>query len=365
MKKILTLIPLAALLLAACSQDLLTESRPQSRRDSIMVKLVPPQVIAPSATATRAEPLNPEPPMTTLPIGTTLWLTYRETKTDKRSMKGYVVQADATTGGNGLFAMKTQTETIDGTAYYTATIDEETASAPLYLEEGTYEFRIMSPAYPIRTADHAARIDNGMYLYATDDRYTQTMCEPQVVNMSEGSGVFFELQLKPIIQQVAQIQVCLKPGKDVTSLEMMEAGLEIGGLQDPITNAAGYDFFPLGDIENEGLQYLPVRLGDKHSRVTLPGSSFQMEDVVYKDNATHQWLTGRIGVLPTDASSTGITLLLSMAVNGVPTQYFTMLNGMVLKHNHSYNVLLEINLNDAIVVGTWQSQAWSADLKLN
>lgn len=369
---------LAGLLLAACSREPITEDRYEaSQSDSILIKVLPPPVFCADGALTKSTSLDPVPAVKDLPVGSTLWLTYKRTKDkngddiDVREMKGYVVEADPVTGTTGLFAMRTVSE--DG--YLTAHVDESTLGSPLYLEKGTYEFRIMSPAYPIRVSDHAALIDNGMYLYATDDRYDQTKCVPVVVDVpSSGSGVdlYQELVLNPIIQQVAQIQVSLKAGANVSSIEMMESGMEISGLQDPITNAAGYDYFPLGDIDSAESESLPVRAGDKFSRVYLPGNQFQMEEITYGgtttdtmvNGTTYSCLTGRIGVLPTDARSSGISLLFLIAVNGVPTQYVTVINGLVLEHNHSYNMMLEINLDNAITVGTWQSHSWNADLTL-
>ena len=73
-------------------------------------------------------------------------------------------------------------------------------------------------------------------------------------------------------------------------------------------------------------------------------------------------LVGDICILPTDARSNTVTILLNMAVNGVPTQYITTLNGMVFEHAKSYNMTFTVGLQNKIVVVNWQNVSWTDDI---
>jgi hypothetical protein len=51
-----------------------------------------------------------------------------------------------------------------------------------------------------------------------------------------------------------------------------------------------------------------------------------------------------------------------MAVNGVPTQYITTLNGMVFEHAKSYNMTFTVGLQNNIVVVNWQNVSWTDEI---
>ena len=110
----------------------------------------------------------PETNATLLPVGSTLWLSYAKQNDDdtysKPDLQGYVVGTNAS-GYNTLYPCTT-TEGADGKL----TLNPEAIGAPLYLETGTYKFKMISPAYPI-DKELKMQVDNGMYLYSTDGRY--------------------------------------------------------------------------------------------------------------------------------------------------------------------------------------------------
>ncbi|MCR8874015.1 BF2992 family fimbrillin-A clan protein [Phocaeicola barnesiae] len=293
------------------------------------------------------------PPASTglLPIGSTLWLSYDKQNKDGATygtpnLQGYVV--GTTTGGyNTLYPCTTQE--VNGKLE----INPEEIGAPLYLEGGTYKFKMISPAYPVST-DLKMNIDNGMYLYSTDGRYEETYSQPILIEVNT-SGVQY-VKLNPIISQVARFTFTIHKGTGVYTLEPLEAGIEISGLQNPFNHGA------------EGLQYnwsseniadtLVMRIGDKRSWVTLPGSELETE--------TDGTITGDIGVLPTLTMSTPVAVLINMAVNGVPTQYMTLVNETHLLHARSYNFDWTVNVEDGqISVVTWQNQSWTTDIIRN
>ena len=109
-----------------------------------------------------------------LPVGSTLWLSYAKRNDDGTygtpNLQGYVV--GTTTGGyNTLYPCTTQE--VNGKLE----INAEEIGAPLYLEAGTYKFKMISLAYPVSTYLKMT-IDNGMYLYSTDVRNKETTSQP-------------------------------------------------------------------------------------------------------------------------------------------------------------------------------------------
>ena len=262
-----------------------------------------------------------------LPVGSTLWLSYAKRNDDGTTygtpnLQGYVV--GTTTGGyNTLYPCTTQE--VNGKLE----INAEEIGAPLYLEAGTYKFKMISPAYPVST-DLKMTIDNGMYLYSTDGRYEETYSQPIPIEVNT-SGVQY-IKLNPIISQVARFTFTIRKGTGVYTLEPLEAGIEISGLQNPFNHG-----------EEEQLQY------------NWSGSEIETD--------ADGTLTGDIGVLPTLTMSTPVAVLINMAVNGVPTQYMTLVNETHLLHAHSYNFRWTVNVEDGqISVVTWQNQSWTTDI---
>ena len=280
-----------------------------------------------------------------LPVGSTLWLSYAKLNHDGTTygtpnLQGYVV--GTTTGGyNTLYPCTTQE--VNGKLE----INAEEIGAPLYLEAGTYKFKMISPAYPVST-DLKMTIDNGMYLYSTDGRYEETYSQPIPIEVNT-SGVQY-IKLNPIISQVARFTFTIRKGTGVYTLEPLEAGIEISGLQNTYLHDTEYNW----SSENIA-DTLVMRMGDKRSWVTLPGSELETD--------AEGTITGDIGVLPTLTMSTPVAVLINMAVNGVPTQYMTLVNETHLLHAHSYNFRWTVNVEDGqISVVTWQNQSWTTDI---
>lgn len=281
-----------------------------------------------------------------LPVGSTLWLSYAKQDEDGTTygtpnLQGYVV--GTTTGGyNTLYPCTTQE--VNGKLE----INPEEIGAPLYLEEGIYKFKMISPAYPV-SIDLKMNIDNGMYLYSTDGRYKETYSQPIPIEVNT-SGVQY-VKLNPIISQVARFTFTIHKGTGVYTLEPLEAGIEISGLQNTYLHDTEYNW----SSENIA-DTLVMRMGDKRSWVTLPGSELETD--------ADGTITGDIGVLPTLTMSTPISVLINMAVNGVPTQYMTLVNETHLLHAHSYNFRWTVNVEDGqISVMTWQNQSWSTEVE--
>ena len=160
------------------------------------------------------------------------------------------------------------------------------------------------------------------------------------------------IKLNPIISQVARFTFTIEKGTGVNTLEPLAAGIEVSGLQNPIYHDEQLTY----NWSSEKIaDTLVMRIGDKREWVTLPGDEVQVED-----DGT---LTADIAVLPTMTMSTPIAVLINLAINGVPTQYMTLLNEQMLLHARSYNLKWEVSVKEGqISVVTWQNQSWVTDL---
>ena len=296
----------------------------------------------------------PEANATLLPVGSTLWLSYAKQNDDdtysKPDLQGYVVGTNAS-GYNTLYPCTT-TEGADGKL----TLNPEAIGAPLYLETGTYKFKMISPAYPI-DKELKMQVDNGMYLYSTDGRYEETSSRAEEIIVN-ATGVQY-IKLNPIISQVARFTFTIQKDEGVNRLEPLAAGIEISGLQNPYNHLneseEGDDLLTYNWSSEDIADTLVMHMGDKRSWVTLPGEELQVDE-----DGT---ITGDIAVLPTLTMSTPISILINMAINGVPTQYMTLLNEQMLLHARSYNLKWKVSVTEGqISVVTWQNQSWVTDL---
>ena len=322
----------------------------------VEVHILPPQVFGhqPESPATKAvgdiDDRLPSLPMMNLAEGSTLWLTY-EHKTadgyDPPVLKSYVVRS-AGGGYQALYACAFSQ--VDGKLVVNAD-NASTTATPLYLKHGeTYRFRMISPAMPISQSDLSMHVDNGDSFCSSDQRYTQTSSVDTTI-VAAASGVNY-ISMKPMIQQTARLRFKLKKGANVSSIVMMGDGVEISGIQDPYLHNVDGDNYNWSSMDSADT--LVMRLGDKRAWVTLPGERFTT-------NADGN-LVGDICILPTDARSNTVTILLNMAVNGVPTQYLTTLDGMVFEHAKSYNMTFTVGLQNNIVVVNWQNVSWTDEI---
>ena len=301
-----------------------------------------------------------EPGKTTLPIGSTVWLTYRKAKVanpsptvasdwEPSNLQAYVVENAA--GYNALYPITSHSITENSVTYLE--IDEPvTYTTPLFLEEGKYQFRMVTPANRIVKSNLKMIVDNGMYVYASDERYEQT--QSKVIDIVPTQLGVQNIILNPIIAQTARFTVTIIPGDNVTTIEPMAQGVEISGLQNPELEEGGKLKF---DWSSMSLQdTLKMKKGDKHARAYI--KEFEVDE-------TTGTLRGDVGILPTNAMSTMGVVLINMTVNGIPTQYVVSLYQMKFFHGHSYDLTVKVNVDGSINVLNWANQAWSGEVTLN
>ena len=295
----------------------------------------------------------PEANPVLLPVGSTLWMSCAKKNDDGTfdtpTLQGYVVGTNSG-GYNSLYTCVSE-ENAEGKLE----IQADRMGAPLYLENGTYKFKMISPAYPIDPDEMTLRVDNGMYLYATDGRYKETASVKTSIEVNP-EGVQY-IKLPPIISQVARFTFEIKKGNGVNTLEPLAAGIEISGLQDPYDHSSdGVEGLAYNWCSEDIADTLVMRMGDKRAYLRIPGGELRTDE--------EGTIAGDIGVLPTLTMSTPVSVLVNIAVNGVPTQYMTLVNEPMLLHARSYNLRWEIRMEDGRVsVVTWQNQSWVTDLE--
>ena len=252
-----------------------------------------------------------------LPVGSTLWMSCAKQNDDGTfdtpTLQGYVVGTNSG-GYNSLYTCVSE-ENAEGKLV----IQADRMGAPLYLENGTYKFKMISPAYPINPNDMTLRVDNGMYLYATDGRYEETASVETPIEVNT-EGVQY-IRLPPMISQVARFTFEITKGIGVNTLEPLAAGIEISGLQDPY----GEEGLAYNWCSENIADTLVMRMGDKRAYLRVPGGELRTDE----ETGT---IAGDIGVLPTLTMSTPVSVLVNIAVNGVPTQYMTLVNEPMLLH---------------------------------
>jgi len=306
-----------------------------------------------------------------LPMGSTLWLTYskKDEQTGEYSepeLKAYKVMDNG--GYHSMFACPFHEEIgTDGLTY--KVVDNTTTDQPLILTDGTYRFKMISPALPIsHDAEKGWRLpaDNGMYFYATDGRYHETAPKDIVVSsenlFNNGNNVQY-VKLNPIINQTARWRFRIFKGTNVESLEMMPAGIEVSGLQNPYDSVNGekVSFYWASDDISDTLK---MKMGDKLQWVKIPAEKMWTSQETGPGGVPAEALCGDVGFLPTNALSTTVVILFNMLVNGIPTQYETTVNQRIFEHAHSYNIGVEVDQKDGIRLFNWQNQSWTGDLEL-
>ena len=305
-----------------------------------------------------------------LPVGSTLWLTY--SKKDENGifsapeLKAYRIMDND--GYHSMFACTYHDEVgEDGLTY--KVVNNETTDQPLILADGSYRFKMISPALPITLDTEKGwrlPVDNGMYFYATDGRYYETIAKDVIVDSdaitNDGNNVMY-VKLNPIINQTARWRFRIFKGDNVQSLEMMPAGIEVSGLQNPYNTIDGEreSFYWASDDICDTLQ---MKMGDKLQWVKIPAQDMWTAQEIGPAGIPAEALCGDVGFLPTNALSTTVVILFNMLVNGIPTQYETTVNQMIFEHAHSYNIGVEVDQKNGIRLFNWQNQAWSSDLEL-
>ena len=216
--------------------------------------------------------------------------------------------------------------------------EEDVSKTPLFLDPGTYTFSAISPA-KASYKDGTCMIKNGEYVIATNNAWTQT--ESTTCQISGNEGVIL---LNPLMQVTSRMKFLIKGTDKISDLSIMQAGVEIDGIQiDPTTG----NNYTVGDN-------MPSKLGDKYNRIYVPAKSFI--------TTSEGILQGETGILPTDCRSTPVVVIMNVLVNDVPTQFTYSIVGKQFLPGYSYNYTVTLDIKDGITVANWQESSWTADI---
>ena len=216
--------------------------------------------------------------------------------------------------------------------------EEDVSKTPLFLDPGTYTFSAISPA-KASYKDGTCMIKNGEYVIATNNAWTQT--ESTTCQISGNEGIIL---LNPLMQVTSRMKFLIKGTDKISDLSIMQAGVEIDGIQiDPTTG----NNYTVGDN-------MPSKLGDKYNRIYVPAKSFV--------TTSEGILQGETGILPTDCRSTPVVVIMNVLVNDVPTQFTYSIVGKQFLSGYSYNYTVTLDIKDGITVANWQESSWTADI---
>lgn len=269
-------------------------------------------------------------PIYNLDAGSTLWLFAKTGGTT--TVQGYIVR-NSSGGVKALYPCgKTTTDSIR--------IDTtKVSNVPLYLtKRSTYTFSAMSPALPM-TAANTFNIKNGQYVVATNNAWTQTEATTLTVNGNEGVVV-----LNPMMQVGARMTFTIKKGTNISTVSVIQSGVEVDGLGQNTTAAANYS---IGDN-------LEPLIGNSYNRFFVAPSKFSTTSSGenYAD----------CGILPVDCRSTTVYVILNLMVNDVPVQYTYAVKNRYFEAGHSYDYTITLSLKNNITVANWQENSWTYDV---
>lgn len=232
---------------------------------------------------------------------------------------------------------------------------------PLYLKDGnSYKFYAISPARKLDEDKLAQgtvgfQVKNGEYFYANDCRYSNTTPDVVTVESSNSEDVQI-IELKPMINQTAELKFQIRRGKGVHNLDIQPAGIQISGLQNDSPEAGKY-----GDPK--GL-YWHMSQSTTDEPITLQhGDKVGIFNSYDYTIDTERRVNIEVPVLPMYSISKPVIVVFRLKVNGVPTSYEMMLNEKDFKAGYSYGYRGEVSIEEGVTVVTWQYVSWETDVE--
>ena len=338
MRRILTYILVVSAFLVSCQEKPLESVVPEGMTEMRFV--MPRTFHAGELPQSKAALDLSEDLIENLPVGATIWLSYQEVNDGvygEAQVRPYVVRSD--NEYFGLYPCE-KVETVRNGVEYIC-IDTTQVGSPLFLTSGkTYHFKGMYPALDLRTSDLKCEVANGTWVCSNDNRYAQTTSEDVLIEASATKVTY--VHLKPLVNQTARLHFEISKGDNIHSIEMMQSGIEIAGVQDK-DKVEYLDWLE----EASHLDLKPVKQAEGEHWYKLKEFSTLGEKII-----------GDAYLLPLDVSRTYIIILVNIAVNGIPTQYVTTLNGIVFEHGRSYRMDMEVTADGNLNVINWQNTSW-------
>lgn len=300
-----------------------------------------------------------------LPQGSTVWL-IAESKKDGESTITYVKKSyvvfNPSEGDTNKSYLVPCTVDDDGNM-----IDME--GTPLYLKDGhTYKFYAISPARKLdenlfNKNQVGFQVKNGEYFYANDCRYSKTTPDEVTVKSDNTEDVQI-IDLKPMINQTAQLKFQIQKGEGVHDLDIQPAGIQISGLQNDSPDEYNDDGTKNIYGNPNGLfWHMSQSTTDEPITLQHGGKSGTFNRYDYTID-TDGYVNIDVPVLPMYSISKPVIVVFRLKVNGVPTSYEMMLNEKDFKAGYSYGYRGKVSIDAGVTVVTWQYVSWETDVEL-
>lgn len=300
-----------------------------------------------------------------LPEGSTLWLIH-EMRTNNNwqisGCKSYVVVGSAS--GNALYPCQVDAngEAIPGTI-----------EPSLYLAEGEYRFRAVSPAraWDAPAPTYGYLIDNGETLLANDERYNDTRAKEVSISL-DVTGIQ-RIELNPLVNQTALIQFIISPGEGIHQLGLLPAGIELTGCQDIVSRngASGGTYNWAAMNTGDTIIAYP---GHKRGRTTVHDyvsvqedttiSTINVQGSIQEIEIPAGSIIANMYVLPTDARSNSLVASFNIQMNGIPTYNTLYINRKIFQAGRSYRYMAEVSIQNGVTVFSWQNVQWNTDVEI-
>ncbi len=233
--------------------------------------------------------------------------------------------------------------------------------SPLYLTNGkSYRFYAISPARELNEEDFkkgkiSFQVKNGESFYANDCRYSATT--PQTIQVkSDNSEAVQVIELKPMINQTAELKFLIEGGTGIHDLGIQPSGIQISGLQNdsPVPAQEGIGdknglFWHMSQSEND--EPIVLQHGGKW------GTCNRYDYTIDTDKNVNI----EVPVLPMFSISKPVIVVFRLKINGVPTSYEMMLNEKDFKAGYSYGYRGVVSISEGVTVITWQYVSWEYD----
>ena len=241
---------------------------------------------------------------------------------------------------------------------------------PLYLKDGhTYKFYAISPARKLdedlltKVQQVGFQVKNGEYFYANDCRYSKTTPDEVTVKSDNTEDVQI-IDLKPMINQTAQLKFQIQEGEGVHDLDIQPSGIQISGLQNDSPNEYNDDGTENIYGNPNGLfWHMSQSTTDEPITLQHGGKSGTFNRYDYTID-TDGYVNIDVPVLPMYSISKPVIVVFRLKVNGVPTSYEMMLNEKDFKAGYSYGYRGKVSIDDGVTVVTWQYVSWEVDVEL-
>lgn len=305
--------------------------------------------------------------LNSLPVGTPVWVlvgqwSVGEGRYVEQVPKAYKVMASGA-AYRQLYPCEVNQNLQGGETHYSMNMDGQ--GTHMLLKKGEkYLFRMLSMAVDkelvLKDNRYTVDVDNGDYLYSNDDRYptgdpaiypVRTKAVEYEVPASAATEII-EMKLNPMIQQTAKMQLVICPGQGVHDLEILSEGCELSGLE------TGPREWGPNLADTLKLQFGPKLGYIKQNTFT------SIEHTSPGDINPHSDLMWETAVLPTDARSNSMSILLNLRVNGNPVQYMALLSDQMWQHARSYNLWCQVSIKDGITVFNFTTTGWSTEVPM-